>query len=75
MAKTPRTLALATFGLNVRRRREALELTQLQATEKAEPRPDLHQRLLLRKIFARCSARNAASGSTASSGKCSVCFS
>ncbi len=34
MAKTPRTRALATFGLDVRKRREALELTQLEAAEK-----------------------------------------
>jgi transcriptional regulator with XRE-family HTH domain len=39
MAKTPRTRALATFGLNVRKRREALELTQLEAAEKADLDP------------------------------------
>ena len=39
MAKTPRTRALATFGLNVRKRREELELTQLEAAEKAELDP------------------------------------
>ncbi len=37
MAKTPRTRALATFGLNVRKRREALKLSQLEAAEKAGP--------------------------------------
>jgi hypothetical protein len=35
MAKTPGTRALATFGLNVRRRREALDLSQLESPEKA----------------------------------------
>ena len=39
MAKTPRTRALATFGLNVRKRREALELSQLEAAEKADLDP------------------------------------
>lgn len=39
MAKTPRTRALATFGLNVRKRREALKLSQLQAAEKADLDP------------------------------------
>ncbi len=39
MAKTPRTRALATFGLNVRKRREALELSQLQAAERADLDP------------------------------------
>jgi hypothetical protein len=35
MAKTPRTRALATFGLNVRKRREALKLSRIEAAEKA----------------------------------------
>ena len=39
MAKTPRNRTLATFGLNVRRRREALKLSQLQAAEKADLDP------------------------------------
>lgn len=39
MAKTPRTRALATFGLNVRKRREALEFSQLEAAEKADLDP------------------------------------
>ena len=39
MAKTPRTRTLATFGLNVRKRREALKLSQLQAAEKADLDP------------------------------------
>jgi transcriptional regulator with XRE-family HTH domain len=39
MAKTPRTRALATFGLNVRKRREVLDLTQLEAAEKADLDP------------------------------------
>ena len=39
MAKTPRTRALATLGLNVRKRREGLDLTQLEAAEKADLDP------------------------------------
>ena len=39
MAKPPRTRALATFGLNVRKRREALKLSQLKAAEKADLDP------------------------------------
>lgn len=39
MAKTPRARPLATFGLNVRQRREALGLSQLKAAEKAELDP------------------------------------
>lgn len=39
MAKTPLNRALATFGLNVRKRREELELTQLEAAEKADLDP------------------------------------
>jgi hypothetical protein len=39
MAKTSRARARATFGLNVRRRREALKLSQLQAAEKADLDP------------------------------------
>ena len=39
MAKTPRTRALATFGLTGRKRREVLDLTQLEAAEKADLDP------------------------------------
>jgi transcriptional regulator with XRE-family HTH domain len=39
MAKTPRTRALATFGLNVRKRREALDLSQVDAAESCELDP------------------------------------
>ena len=39
MAKTPRTRALATFGLNVRGRREGLKLSQIQLAEKADLDP------------------------------------
>ena len=39
MARTPRTRALATFGLNVRKRREALELSQVDAAEQCELNP------------------------------------
>lgn len=39
MAKTPRTRALATFGVNVRKRREASGFTQLEAAEKANLDP------------------------------------
>lgn len=39
MAKSPRTGPLAKFGLNVRRRREGLGLTQERAGEKAELDP------------------------------------
>ena len=39
MAKTPRSRALATFGLNVRKLREALKLTQLEAAEKTDLDP------------------------------------
>ena len=36
MAKTPRTRALGTFGLNVRKRRVGLEFSQLQAAAKVD---------------------------------------
>ena len=39
MAKAPRTRPLASFGLNVRKRRESLELTQLEAAERADLDP------------------------------------
>ena len=39
MAKTPRTRALAAFGLNVRKRREALTLSQVDAAEKCDLDP------------------------------------
>lgn len=39
MAKSPRARALAVFGLNVRRRRETLGLSQLKAAEKADLDP------------------------------------
>ena len=39
MAKTPRTRALATFGLNERGRREGLKLSQIQLAEKADLDP------------------------------------
>jgi transcriptional regulator with XRE-family HTH domain len=39
MAKSPRTKPLAAFGLNVRKRREALGLTQNQTAERAELDP------------------------------------
>ena len=39
MAKSPRTKPLAAFGLNVRKRREALGLTQNQAAERADLDP------------------------------------
>ena len=35
MAKAPRTKALATLGLNIRKRREALKLTQEKVAERA----------------------------------------
>lgn len=35
MAETPRTRALPTFGLNVRKRCEMLKLSQLEAADKA----------------------------------------
>lgn len=39
MPKTPRTTSLARFGLNVRRRREALIFTQEKLAERAELDP------------------------------------
>ena len=39
MPKTPRSKTLATFGLNVRKRREHLGLSQNQAAEKADLDP------------------------------------
>jgi len=39
MAKAPRSRPLAAFGLNVRKRRESLELTQLEAAERADLDP------------------------------------
>ena len=39
MAKTPRSRPLASFGLNVRKRRESLDLTQLEAAERADLDP------------------------------------
>ena len=39
MAKAPLSRPLAAFGLNVRKRRESLELTQLEAAERADLDP------------------------------------
>ena len=39
MAKSPRSRPLATFGLNARKRREALCITQLKAAERADLDP------------------------------------
>ena len=39
MAKAPLSRPLAVFGLNVRKRRESLELTQLEAAERADLDP------------------------------------
>ena len=39
MAKAPRSRPLATFGLNVRKRRESLDLTQIEAAERADLDP------------------------------------
>ena len=39
MAKAPRSRPLASFGLNVRKRRESLDLTQLEAAERADLDP------------------------------------
>ena len=39
MAKAPRSRPLAAFGLNVRKRRESLDLTQLEAAERADLDP------------------------------------
>ena len=39
MAKAPRSRPQAAFGLNVRKRREALDLTQLAAAERADLDP------------------------------------
>ena len=39
MAKAPRSRPLAAFGLNVRKRRESLELTQIEAAERADLDP------------------------------------
>jgi len=39
MAKAPRSRLLAAFGLNVRKRRESLDLTQLEAAERADLDP------------------------------------
>ena len=39
MAKAPRSRPLATFGLNVRKRRESLDLTQIKAAERADLDP------------------------------------
>ena len=36
MAKAPRSRPLAAFGLNVRKRRESLDLTQIEAAERAD---------------------------------------
>ena len=39
MAKAPLSRPLASFGLNVRKRREFLDLTQLEAAERADLDP------------------------------------
>ena len=39
MAKAPRSRPLAAFGLNVRKRRESFDLTQLEAAERADLDP------------------------------------
>ena len=39
MAKPPRSRPLAAFGLNVRKRRESLDLTQIEAAERADLDP------------------------------------
>ena len=39
MAKAPRSRPLASFSLNVRKRREALDLTQIEAAERADLDP------------------------------------
>jgi transcriptional regulator with XRE-family HTH domain len=39
MAKAPLSRPLASFGLNVRKRRESLHLTQLEAAERADLDP------------------------------------
>ena len=39
MAKAPRSRPLAAFGLKVRKRRESLDLTQLEAAERADLDP------------------------------------
>ena len=39
MAKAPRSRPLASFGLNVRKRRESLDLTQIEAAERADLDP------------------------------------
>ena len=39
MAKAPLSRPLAAFGLNVRKRRESLDLTQLEAAERADLDP------------------------------------
>lgn len=39
VAKSPRSLSLAAFGLNVRKRRESLGLSQLKAAELADLDP------------------------------------
>ena len=39
MAKAPRSRPLAAFGLNVRKRRESLDLTQIEAAERADLDP------------------------------------
>lgn len=39
MAKAPRSRPLGTFGLNVRKRRESLDLTQIEVGERAELDP------------------------------------
>ena len=39
MAKASRSRPLASFGLNVRKRRESLDLTQLEAAERADLDP------------------------------------
>ena len=39
MAKAPRSRPPASFGLNVRKRRESLDLTQIEAAERADLDP------------------------------------
>src|ERR1700736_1297019 len=39
MAKSPRSRSLVAFGLNVRKRRESLALTQLETAERADLDP------------------------------------
>ena len=39
MAKAPRSRPLASFGLDVRKRRESLDLTQIEAAERADLDP------------------------------------